>query len=148
MRMAGKKAAGKSNLVNQQHAESKTEQTGNKPQPLRKTFPPFAHKGKGGRNAHGNQHHAANRSQTKNQQIDHSPTRIGNGGQHQQSYGSGARKPMDYANDKRPYRTIQRQLAEEPIQQRQWCAVKAMRMRLRRVPVRMAMNIVAMGVCM
>src|SRR5690349_8984948 len=131
--MSTEQSAAKPNLIHQQQAEDETEESGHQSEPDAEVCMFSSKEGKGGRDAHGNQHHPGNSANAEDQQISNGPARIANGGQHQQRYGSRARKPVYNPHHKRPQLAIDADLAEEPIHTRYRGLVHGMRMRFWRV---------------
>jgi len=72
----GEESVCKSDVISKEQTKCQAHQTGGKSQPLRKILVSSSKKPKGGCDAHGDQHHASNRSRTEDEEINHGPVRI------------------------------------------------------------------------
>lgn len=99
MRMASKEPIGNAYLISKYHTKGQTHQARRQPQMLRKSRMPFSEKVECRSDTHRDQHHAADRPHSKDQQVSHRPVRISDGGQNQKGHSRGAGKPMNYPDD-------------------------------------------------
>ena len=99
MRMDAEQAVANAYLICKDDSEGQAHQARRQPKALRKSRMPFPEKVECRRDAHRDQHHAADRPYSENQQISHCPVRISNGSQNQQSHSGGTSEPVNYPHD-------------------------------------------------
>src|SRR5208283_4178353 len=122
LRVAGKEAVREADLIGEENSESQTYQ------------------GRG--DAHGDQHHAADRSGPKDEQVNHRPARVADGGENQQRDRSGTRQSVNDPDDQRTQLLVEADPAKNSIEPGER-SLMSVRMRLGRVSVRMAVYVVA-----
>lgn len=147
LRVAGKEAVREADLIGEENSESQTYQAGGKPEPVGKILMLSPEEVEGRGDAHGDQHHAADRSGPKDEQVNHRPARVADGGENQQRDRSGTRQSVNDPDDQRTQLLVEADPAKNSIEPGER-SLMSVRMRLGRVSVRMAVYVVAVDMGM
>jgi hypothetical protein len=145
--VAEKETVREADLIGKEESKSQTHQSGSKPEPVGKILMPPPKEVEGRGDAHGDQHHAAHRSGSEDEQIHHRPARVSDGGENQQRYRSGTCESVNDSDDQRTQLLIEADPAEDSVEPGKW-SLMTVGMRLGRVSVRMAVHVVAVEVGM
>jgi len=101
-----------------------------------------------GGDAHRDQHHSPNRARSKDEQVSNRPVRVADSCKNEQGYCSGAGEPMNNAHHQGAKLLIETDPAKQSIEPGQGRLGMAVRVRVRRVPVSVAVYVVSMAVRM
>src|SRR5580704_11251423 len=85
-----------------------------------------------GGDAHGDKHHATHRPSSKDQQVNHCPARVSNGGEDEERNRGRTSESVNNPDHQRTQLLIETDLAEQTIKPGEW-SLMAVRTRFRRV---------------
>jgi hypothetical protein len=146
VRMVREKSIHEGNFVNYEKAEGQADQAGGDAQPSIEMREAIVGVGKRENHRSSDEHHACNRADPENEQVNNRPFRIANCGQDQQRDRCRASEAVDESYDERPHGLIEAEAAEMAVEPTERRLRRRVRMRFGVVLVRMSVNVIAVAV--